>query len=424
MKKRRLPAALLTAAMLALSLPPAARAAELTYTPAGAYSVSAWRAAAEAVALTGNYAADLVRVALSQVGYREGNCSADLAGTNVFGELNYSEYGRWFGLPDSEWCAMFVSWCARQARIPEDVIENASYATADDFGVRFLPRLSHTPAPGDLIFFDWTINGLNPEEPASAHGDHVGIVMASDDRLVYYIDGNMEDNVAKRCMALDDPNLKGFGVYANSAADRGMAEFMPLTGDCVLCTGGVRDPYDNVRYAVLPFRDVAPGDPVREAVHWAYENAVAAGVTPDRFAPRSPCTRAQTVTFLWRSLGRPAPAGEDPGFTDAEEGAYYGEALAWAVEKGIIRGTAPGVFSPDRPVTRGQVMTILHRLAGSPPAGECGFSDVAETAYYARAVAWAEENGLTAGEDGRFFPDALCLRGQLMLYLYRFFDML
>ncbi len=422
-KRIRALAAFLLAVIALLSLSPAGAAAELSYAPDGPYTVSRYYTALRDVRLTGNYAVDLVNVALSQVGYREGNCSADLAGTNVFGELNYTEYGRWFGLPHSEWCAMFVSWCARQARIPESVVDSASFATADDFGVRFRERGSYTPKPGDLIIFDWTYNGFNRAEPYSAHGDHVGIVFFSDDRYVYYVDGNLDDFVEKRRMALDDPNLKGYGTYENNSGDYNEEDFGKLTDDCVLCTGGVIDPYDNVRYAVLPFDDVRESDVYYDAVFWSYENAVTAGVTAVKFAPESTCTRAQMVTFLWRSLGRPAPAGEGPGFTDAVENAYYSEALTWAVENGIINGTGGGRFSPDRSITRGQLMTILHRLAGSPAAGSAAYSDVPADSYYARAIAWAADLGIIAeGEYGAAFsPDSPCLRGQIVLYMHRFF---
>ena len=138
------------------------------------------------------------------------------------------------------------------------------------------------------------------------------------------------------------------------------------------------------------------------------------------FSPDSICSRAQAVTFLWRAAGAPAAGGADSPFADVRPGAYYYDAVLWAVENGIARGVGSGTFAPDAPVTRGQALTFLHRAAGAPPAAGGGFRDIADGAWYAGAAAWAAESGVAAGVgDNMFRPDAGCTRAQIVVFLYR-----
>lgn len=169
------------------------------------------------------------------------------------------------------------------------------------------------------------------------------------------------------------------------------------------------------------FADVAPGAYYHDAVVWAVEKGVTGGTGEGRFSPDAPCTRAQTVTFLWRAAGSPAPSGKENPFKDVAPGAYYHDAVLWAVEKGITGGTAADTFSPEAVVTRGQTAAFLHRAAGSPAAkGDSSFKDVASGAYYYDAVLWAAEKGITGGTgEGRFDPGAPCTRAQIVTFLYR-----
>ena len=169
----------------------------------------------------------------------------------------------------------------------------------------------------------------------------------------------------------------------------------------------------------ITFTDVAPGAYYADAVAWAVANGITNGTGDGKFSPNDPCTRAQIVTFLWRAMGSQEVA---PGtsFTDVAPGAYYEKAVAWAVANGITNGTGDGKFSPNDPCTRAQAVTFLHRAEKLPAASGSSFSDVASGAYYANAVSWAVANGITNGTgNGRFSPDDTCTRGQIVTFLYR-----
>ena len=160
-----------------------------------------------------------------------------------------------------------------------------------------------------------------------------------------------------------------------------------------------------------------------EAVKWAASEGITGGIGNNLFAPDRPCTRGQIVTFLWRAAGSPAPKSMS-SFADVAEDAYYAKAVAWAVENGITGGTGNGKFSPDATCTRAQAVTFLYRASGSPAvSGSAAFSDVAADAYYASAVKWAEKNGITGGIGGGLFgSDNNCTRGQIVTFLYRAFN--
>ena len=169
------------------------------------------------------------------------------------------------------------------------------------------------------------------------------------------------------------------------------------------------------------FYDVPNNAYFYEAVKWAVKNGITTGVGNDLFAPEQPCTRAQIVTFLWRAAGSPEPKGTAAGMTDVVSGSYYEKAVAWAIENGITTGTTATTFSPDATCTRGQSVTFLHRaLKGTAPTTVNGFTDVAADAFYADAVAWAGESGVTNGTtDSTFSPNNGCTRAQIVTFLYR-----
>lgn len=173
--------------------------------------------------------------------------------------------------------------------------------------------------------------------------------------------------------------------------------------------------------APVNFRDVSPTDYFYDAVRWAVGKKVTQGTSAKDFSPDAPCTRAQAVVFLWRAAGSPAPKGTAAPFRDVDPGAYYSDAVRWAVEQGITGGTGDGVFSPDLTVTRAQTVAFLHRAAGAPAgAGTNPFADVSEDSYYAGAARWASARGLTQGTGaGRFSPHQACTRGQMVSLLYR-----
>ena len=168
------------------------------------------------------------------------------------------------------------------------------------------------------------------------------------------------------------------------------------------------------------FHDVSRFDYFYDAVKWAVDHDITSGTGRFTFSPNAACTRAQTVTFLWRAAGSPRPVSAVNPFTDVHYGDYFYQAVLWAVENGITMGTSATTFSPDATVTRAQVVTLLWRANGQPAARNSGFTDVSADAYYAKAVAWAVENGITTGTGfGIFSPDAACTRAQIVTFLYR-----
>ena len=170
---------------------------------------------------------------------------------------------------------------------------------------------------------------------------------------------------------------------------------------------------------ISPFRDVPTDAYYYEAVKWAQKKGITGGIGDGLFGPNQPCTRAQIVTFLWRAAGSPEPKAMS-SFADVSTDAYYAKAVAWAVENGITTGTGDGKFSPDATCTRAQSVTFLFRAIGKLVDSKAEFSDVLTDSYYANAVAWAVENGVTNGiGDGLFGPDNSCTRAQIVTFLFR-----
>ena len=169
-----------------------------------------------------------------------------------------------------------------------------------------------------------------------------------------------------------------------------------------------------------PFGDVSTDAYYYKAVQWAQEKGITDGISSDLFGPKQPCTRGQIVTFLWRAAGSPEPKGTAAGMTDVVPGSYYAKAVAWAVENGITTGTAEGTFSPDATCTRAQAVTFLARAQNAKATGKTAFSDVPADSYFADAVAWAQANGVTTGtSETTFSPDSDCTRAQIVTFLYR-----
>ena len=169
-----------------------------------------------------------------------------------------------------------------------------------------------------------------------------------------------------------------------------------------------------------PFVDVPAGSYYEDAVVWAVDKGITTGTSATTFNPNGICTRAQAVTFLWRAAGSPAAKSKVMPFTDVPSGSYYYDAVLWAVENGITKGTSDTMFSPDATCTRAQIVTFLWRANGSPAvSGNSAFTDVASDAYYAAAVTWAEKNGITGGIGGGLFgSNNNCTRAQIVTFIY------
>lgn len=173
--------------------------------------------------------------------------------------------------------------------------------------------------------------------------------------------------------------------------------------------------------ADVTFSDVPEGAYYTDAVAWAVEKGVTSGTSGTTFSPNADCTRAQIVTFLWRAAGSPAPKSKESAFTDVVAGSYYETAVQWAVENGITSGTSATTFSPNATCTRAQTVTFLWRSQKSPADGAANsFTDVADGTYYTDAVKWAVKNGITSGTSTTTFsPNADCSRAQIVTFLYR-----
>lgn len=169
----------------------------------------------------------------------------------------------------------------------------------------------------------------------------------------------------------------------------------------------------------LDFADVSTDAYYYEAVKWAAKKGITGGTGDGTFNPNGSCTRAHIVTFLWRAAGSPAPKST-VSFADVPAGSYYAKAVAWAVENGITLGTGDGTFSPNATCTRAQSVTFLYRAMGTAPTTVNGFTDVTADAFYADAVAWAVESGVTNGTSASTFsPNNGCTRAQIVTFLYR-----
>ena len=169
------------------------------------------------------------------------------------------------------------------------------------------------------------------------------------------------------------------------------------------------------------FVDVATGSSYEDAVDWAVENGITKGTDDTHFSPDGICTRAQAATFLWRAAGSPKPETRTMPFTDVPAGSYYYDAVLWAVENGITKGTSDTTFSPNMTCSRAQIVAFLWRSEKSPAAGTANpFADVKSTAYYAGAVLWAVKEDITKGTTNTTFsPDADCTRAQIVTFLWR-----
>lgn len=169
------------------------------------------------------------------------------------------------------------------------------------------------------------------------------------------------------------------------------------------------------------FTDVKEGAYYVDTVNWAVDKKVTSGKTETTFAPNDSCTRAQAVTFLWRAAGSLEPTASEMTFTDVKADSYYDKAVLWAVENKITSGMSDTLFAPDATCSRSQIVTFLYRMQNSPESkAENPFTDVKADAYYANAVLWAVENGVTTGASATTFdPAGDCTRGQIVTFLYR-----
>ena len=249
---------------------------------------------------------------------------------------------------------------------------------------------------------DKTENGKVTISPKNAsEGTEVTVKVTPDSG--YALEGLTVTDKDGKTLKLTD---KGSGVYT----------FTMPAGKVTVEAGFRADAAEPVN----PFVDVSGGAYYEDAVLWTVREGITSGTTATTFSPGASCTRAQMVTFLWRAAGSPKASGSNP-FRDVSADTYYYDAVLWAVENGITSGISADAFAPDAMVTRAQTVTFLYRAAGSPAAASgSSFSDVRSDAYYADAVFWAVEKGITSGTAAAAFsPDADCTRAQIVTFLYR-----
>ena len=249
---------------------------------------------------------------------------------------------------------------------------------------------------------DKTENGKVTISPKNAsEGTEVTVKVTPDSG--YALEGLTVTDKDGKTLKLTD---KGSGVYT----------FTMPAGKVTVEAGFRADAAEPVN----PFVDVSGGAYYEDAVLWTVREGITSGTTATTFSPGASCTRAQMVTFLWRAAGSPKASGSNP-FRDVSADTYYYDAVLWAVENGITSGISADAFAPDAMVTRAQTVTFLYRAAGSPAAASGSrFSDVRSDAYYADAVFWAVEKGITSGTAAAAFsPDADCTRAQIVTFLYR-----
>ena len=259
-------------------------------------------------------------------------------------------------------------------------------------------------APGYDVSADKTENGAIVVSPQSASkGDSVTITAAPDKG--YKLSGIKVIDQNGREVKLTD---KGSGKYT----------FTMPAGKVTIKADFIAQTVDSV------FADVSADAYYYEAVKWAADKRITGGIGDSLFAPNQSCTRAQIVTFLWRAAGSPEPKSTNHPFADVSSSSYYEKAVLWAVENGITEGTSDTTFASGTICTRAQGAALLYRAAGSPVvSGSAAFTDVADSAYYADAVKWATEQGITKGISSSLFgPDATCTRAQIVTFLYRMYQ--
>jgi len=207
---------------------------------------------------------------------------------------------------------------------------------------------------------------------------------------------------------------EGMKIQASTTVDGELGEYVSAN----------HNTYKKIVIATAPiFDDVAEDAYYFDAVTWAATNGITTGTSATTFSPTKACSRAEVVTFLWRANGSPAPMTNDIPFSDVKAGAWYTDAVLWAVENGITNGTSATTFSPDKVCTRAEVVTFLKRAVAKdvvPSATDNPFADVPAGQWYTDAVLWAVENGITTGTGGnKFSPNVTCDRGQIVTFLYR-----
>lgn len=298
------------------------------------------------------------------------------------------------------------------------------------------PIIVTTPVMTEAAANNYTVAApvsgtLTVNNPSTGGGNGGGLDTTSDSNSVSYTlsfetnGGSAIDKLSKTSGTTVDlsgyvPTREGYefaGWYSDESLATKVTSTM-LTKNTTVYAKWTKNKVQSTN----PFTDVSGNAYYRDAVLWAVEKNITSGTTSTTFSPDMICTRAQMVTFLWKAEGSPEPNSADCPFTDVAQNAYYYKAVLWTVEKGITAGTSATTFGSDDIVTRGQAVTFMWHAAGKPETTSTNpFTDVSADAYYCYAVLWAAETGITQGTSAvSFSPVAPCTRSQIVTFLYRY----
>ena len=445
-----------------------AGAAGTSYTVSGPYGESVFYENLKALSLTGDYRTDLVNVALTQVGYHEGANSRDRHGNNLYSDGNYTEYGYFAQLDGYAWCAMFISWCARQARIPGSLIQNSNVARAYSFGLPFYTPDTYSPRTGDIVFF-----------AEKGHvWDHVGIVLGIREGWLYTIEGNARNAVRIKRYELDDDYIRGYGVYDQSDPVEDLVQrktlyllYYDLNGgegkrtDQVAMEGNIISLYPNEPDEPNPDSDEDP-----ENSHWCWKEGCdfegwymrrisdgkwlteAGGWQDNRSIRESGYARRVfgdgegftmdetwseedfggfTLYAVWRNqetgereeesayIVRCDSQGWGNPFRDLSEDSVYYAPVKRLIQRGLVNGVSDNRFGSGSTLTLAQFLALLHRSAGSPesPNIYLPYADVKPEAWYYSSVSWAWQTGCIPEKD-YLHPNTPLARGEFLNWLY------
>ena len=320
-----------------------------------------------------------------------------------------------------------------RVNVKEQIDDSTFYYTYGDHKITVVKGYANENGnQGDVARYEYTLDDNGNVIQSVVHS----MVNGQTNTTTYSYDakGNLiEEKVADTGSYLYEYNDKDLCVkqtWKNSGGSIGTVTNYEYDANGNLVTSA--DSQSNTyryTYAPIPekasesdFTDVKSGEYYFTPVIWATAMKITDGVGDGKFAPDRGCTRDQLVTFLWRAAGEPEPETTVNPFTDVKEGDYFYKAVLWAVENGVTTGKSATIFAPKETCTRAQIVTFIYRAAGEPKADNAvnPFEDVAANAYYADAVLWAVENGITTGKTAtRFAPNDTCTRGQGVTFLYR-----
>ena len=466
--KRLLSLTLSLALALAITAAPApAGAVEPSYTVSGAYGESVYLENLRNLTLTGDYRTDLVNVALTQVGYHEGADRTERHGGDLTSDGNWTEYGYYAQCDGYAWCAMFISWCARQARIPYSLLQDSTVARAYSFGLPFYLKEDYAPRTGDIIFF-----------AEKGHvWDHVGIVMGVREGWVYTIEGNARNAVRIKRYTLDDEYIRGYGVYETADPQEDLVQRKRLYLLRYDLNGGQGKRTDQVALedqllCIYPNEEDEPNpdsDQPPENAHWCWkegcsfegwylrrnsdgrwltvngwqdsktirEQAYSRRLFADMdgfIIDESWCDRdfgEFTLYAVWRSEETGALENESAyiyrldsqgwanPFRDLSEADIWYAPVKHLFQRGLLSGVEENRFGVSSSLTLAQLLALLHRASGSPDYRSVllPYRDVQEGDWYYNAVCWACQLGMLRA-DPVLKPDSPLTRGAYIAVLY------